>query len=90
VSFRANPEHLVGEEKTRVETTGETRVEMPVKTPGKILAILKVHPEYTLEIVAAEIGRSLSAVERAAAKLTKEGKLRHVGPSKAGHWEVIE
>jgi len=44
----------------------------------------------TLLEVAEAIGRSLSAVERASAKLAKEGRLRYVGPRKGGHWEVLE
>lgn len=43
----------------------------------------------TLAEVAATIGKSLSAVERASAKLTKEGCLRYVGPRKGGRWEVL-
>jgi ATP-dependent DNA helicase RecG len=79
-----------GEPKTRVKSTGKTLVETPVKTPVKILAILKDHPEYSLADVAAAIGKSISAVERAAAKLVKSGKLRRVGPAKGGHWEILE
>ena len=44
----------------------------------------------TLQEVATNIGRSLSAVERAAAKLVKEGRLRYIGPQKGGQWEVLE
>lgn len=79
-----------GEPKTRVKSAGKTLVETPVKMPVKILTILKDHPEYTLTEVAAAIGKSLSAVERASAKLVKAGKLRRVGPAKGGHWEVLE
>ena len=42
----------------------------------------------TLTEVASTIGKSLSAVERASSKLVKQGKLKHVGPQKGGHWEV--
>lgn len=42
----------------------------------------------TLAELAGEIGKSLSAVERAAAKLVKAGSLRYAGPQKGGHWEV--
>jgi ATP-dependent DNA helicase RecG len=79
-----------GEPKTRVNSKGKTLVETPVKTPVKILAVLKDHPEYSLAEVAAAIGKSLSAVERAAAKLGKSGKLRRIGPAKGGHWEIVE
>jgi len=44
----------------------------------------------TLAEVAETIGKSLSAVERASAKLVKAGRLKYVGPRQGGHWEVIE
>ena len=102
LTFQANPEHLleglgeagakrileekVGEKvgETRVETQVETRVE----TPDRIIELLRAHPHLTLVEVAARIGKSVSAVERATAKLTSEGRLRRVGPRKGGHWQV--
>ncbi|HQF39538.1 MAG TPA: ATP-binding protein [Opitutaceae bacterium] len=73
--------------KTRVETP-EKSLRAPVKTPEQILAVLTANPAATLAAVAARIGKSPSAVERAAAKLVKAGRLRHIGPAKGGHWEV--
>ena len=73
-----------------VETLVETPVETLAKTPEKILAALKARPDLTLAELASSIGKSLSAVERATAKLVKEEKLRFVGPKKGGHWEVLE
>ena len=46
------------------------------------------HTRPTLADVAAAIGRALSTVERAAARLQADGRLRHVGPKKGGRWEV--
>jgi ATP-dependent DNA helicase RecG len=69
----------------RVETQGQT----PVKTPEQILELLKVNPRMTLAEVAGAIGKSVSAVERASAKLVRESRLRHVGPTKAGNWEIL-
>ncbi|MEF8735378.1 MAG: winged helix-turn-helix transcriptional regulator [Candidatus Accumulibacter necessarius] len=65
-------------------------VETLAKTPEKILAALKARPDLTLAELASSIGKSLSAVERATAKLVKEERLRFVGPKKGGHWEVLE
>ena len=48
------------------------------------------NPHSSLADVASTIGKSLSAVERASAKLVKNGKLRFVGPRKGGHWEVVK
>lgn len=61
-----------------------------VKTPTAILLCLTASPSMTLTEVAAEIGKSLSAVERASSKLVKEGRLKYAGPKKGGHWEVLE
>lgn len=68
----------------------KTQVKTPVKTPAAIVLCLAANPTMTLAEVAAEIGKSLSAVERASAKLVAEGKLRYHGPRKGGHWEVLE
>jgi ATP-dependent DNA helicase RecG len=73
---------LASEKKTPVKT--------PVKTPAAVLATLAANPRLTLAEVAKLIGKSLSAVERASAKLVKEGCLRYVGPRKGGHWEISD
>ena len=73
---------------TGVVSGGTTR-KTPVKTPERILEVLGVNPHFTLAEVADRIEKSLSAVERASAKLVKEGRLRYVGPRKGGHWEIL-
>jgi ATP-dependent DNA helicase RecG len=60
-----------------------------VKTSVEILRLLAVTPFMTLAEVAAEIGKTPRAIEMAASKLVKEGRLKYVGPQKGGHWEVI-
>lgn len=68
--------------------TGESKT--PVKTPEKILSVLKDHPNYSLADVAAVVGKSQRAVERASVKLVKSGQLRRVGSTKEGYCEVVE
>ena len=43
----------------------------------------------TLAEVATHLGKSTSAIERAARKLRDAGRLRYVGPQKGGRWEVM-
>ena len=77
---------------TRVEPQ-ETRVEIKgtrVETARRILQVLRENPEMTLAEVATTIGKSVSAVERASAKLVEAGYLRRIGPRKGGRWEVVE
>ena len=80
----------VAQGQSGVKTPVETPVETPVKTPEAIVAHLRRQPNLALADIAERIGKSLSAVERAAAKLVKDGKLPHIGPTKGGHWEVLE
>lgn len=79
---------------TPVKTLVEARVKTPVQTPGKrrepLLGLLRKKPNLSLAEAAAQLGKSASAVERAARRLREAGRLRHVGPAKGGHWEVIE
>jgi ATP-dependent DNA helicase RecG len=70
------------------EKFGEKFGKTPVKTPVKILRLLKEKPDLCLPELAALIGKSVSAVERASAKLVKAAKLRRIGPAKGGRWEV--
>ncbi len=67
-----------------MKTPAKTRV----KTDDQMLTLLRRRPVLTLAEVAAHLGKSFSAIERAARKLRKAGRLRYVGPQKGGHWEV--
>ena len=71
-------------------TTQETSVKTSVKTSVQILEMLKAKPDMTMVDLATQVGKTLRAVEMACAKLTKDGKLRFVGPRKGGHWEVLK
>lgn len=72
----------------RVETKVKTRVQPKPRTPEQILSLLREQPELSLVEVAGVIGRAVSTVERAAARLQAEERLRHVGPKKSGRWDV--
>ena len=87
IEFAFSPKYLaVIPAEGEAESSGKT----PGKTPGKILEMLKDNPQMTLAEVASLIGRSVSAVERASAKLVKSGRLKRVGPAKGGHWAVLQ
>lgn len=72
------------------ETPVKTLVKTRVKTEDALLAILTTHPGATLAEAAAHLGKSVSAIERAARRLREDGRLRYVGPQKGGRWEVME
>lgn len=70
------------------KTLVKTLVKTPVKTRHAILKLLIANPTLSLREVALQLGKSLSAVERAAAKLKAEGILTFNGAKKAGRWVV--
>ncbi|WP_226100511.1 Fic family protein [Dickeya oryzae] len=74
--------------KTQVEMQVEMRVQMPRKTPEQILNLLRQHPQMSLSEVAQQLGKALSTVERAVAKLKAQGHLTFIGPKKNGHWQI--
>ena len=89
VRFLSGRPDLTEGDGTSVKTPVETLVKTRAKTPEKILEALGARPDLTLAELAISIGKSVSAVERASAKLVKEGRLKYMGPQKGGHWEVL-
>jgi Fic family protein len=76
-------------EKVSSNARVKTRVDVRVKTPQQILTLLRQNPQLTLADVAATLGRAVSTIERAVAKLQADGQLRFQGPKKGGRWEVL-
>ncbi len=72
------------------DTTGETPGKVPGKTPERILEALRASASASVPELAALLGKSERAVQRAISKLRQEGRLRRIGPNKGGHWEVVE
>jgi predicted HTH transcriptional regulator len=75
------------------EPSGGLVVELrktPVKTPDAVIKVLREEPTLTLAEVSERIGKSLSAVERAARKLREQGVWEYIGPQKGGHWRILD
>ncbi|MFZ1631081.1 MAG: winged helix-turn-helix transcriptional regulator [Anaerolineae bacterium] len=66
----------------------KTPVRTPVKTPGRILSLLKENPHLAIADLAVSIEKSESAAERAIRKLREQNRLRRIGPTKGGYWEI--
>ena len=56
----------------------------------KILWLIKDNPEISAKEMAYIVNRSSRTIERAIAKLKKEGRIKRIGPDKGGHWEVMK
>lgn len=70
---------------TSVKTPVKTPVKTRAKTPDRILEALGASPNLTLTELVMSIGKSVSAVERASAKLVKEGRLKYVARERAAN-----
>jgi ATP-dependent DNA helicase RecG len=66
-------------EKSTQETTAE-----------RIIDEIRKHPFTTREQLAKVIGITPDGIKKQLDKLKKAGKIRHVGATKKGHWEIIE
>lgn len=67
----------------------KTPQKTPQKIPGQILDLLAGSPGLSIAELAAELGKSESAVKRAIRKLREQGRLQRIGPDKGGYWQVI-
>lgn len=76
------PSSPKGSEKTS-KTTQET-------TQGKILNLIQRTPAITRKVLASEVGITDDGIKYHLDKMRKTGVLRHVGPTKGGHWEVLK
>ncbi|MFZ2961076.1 MAG: ATP-binding protein, partial [Candidatus Ozemobacteraceae bacterium] len=102
VTFRANPLHIAragsftsdrtgkgGE--TTLKTIQETTQETVQETiQEKVLALLKKQPSIIQRELAEKLGMSVYAIKYHLNKLKTAGVVRHVGPTKAGHWEILK
>lgn len=75
--------------KQAITTQQNMSVEMSVEITSRILELLADNPKLTLAQMAEVIGKSSRTIERAAAKLQREGKLKFIGPRKGGYWQVL-
>ena len=80
------PEHAV----TTLETTPETTETTPETSEDRIFWAIKMSPTITVSELANMTGLSIDGVKWNLRKLKSLGKIRRVGHTKGGHWEVLE
>jgi ATP-dependent DNA helicase RecG len=102
LTFRGNPAHLqaavveegLGTTQETHETAQETAQEIPgtaqETTQERVLALLRVDPFLTRRELANRLGLSDSGIKYHLEKLKAAKVIRHMGPTKAGYWEVLK
>ena len=70
----------------------ESRVESSVKKQSsaeKIVAYLVANPTASAHELSVAVNLTVKGIEKNLKALRESGRLRHVGPTKGGYWEVI-
>jgi len=71
------------------ENVSDRTAETKISTEMKVYVLLKEDPTQTREKLAEKTGRTVRTIQRALDKLSGDGKIRRIGSSKAGYWEVF-
>ncbi len=95
----AEPEFSVSDGfRAIVRRSGATSVDIPSfpggttqeTTQERILMLLRVHPTMTRKELAQHIGITADGIKYHLDKMRASGRIRHVGSTKKGYWEIIE
>jgi ATP-dependent DNA helicase RecG len=73
-----------------VSTTPETAAWLQKNTKERLVQLLREQPQLSAPAIAAALGIGKDGVKYHLNQLKQAGKLRRVGPTKGGRWEVIE
>ena len=73
-----------------ISSTQEIQQSSRQTTAERIIEEISKHPFTTREQLAKVIGITPDGIKKQLDKLKKAGKIRHVGSTKKGHWEIIE
>jgi ATP-dependent DNA helicase RecG len=72
------------------ETTQEQPQTTQETTQEQILTLLKARPSITRRELAAKLNITADGVKYHLQKMSAAGVIRHVGPTKSGHWEILK
>lgn len=72
------------------EATKETLKKHQRTPKEKILAVISAQPSISIREAAVQCEMSFYSIQHHINKLKKAGVIRHVGPTKAEHWEVLK
>ena len=70
--------------------TQESTQERPATTQEKIIQFIRQSPTTTRVQLARAVGISPDGIKKQLEKLKAAGRIRHAGPTKGGHWEIME
>ena len=77
-------------DKMKDKMKDKTSMKMTVEMTEKIINLIKNNSEKTIIVLADQIGKSQSTIERKLKNLQKANKIERIGPAKGGYWKVNE
>ena len=91
LTFHASPDRMrATAEAIEARITQESAEKRPRKRREKIVAFLRKTPAMTRRQLAKQIGITEDSVKHHLDRLRSAGVLRHFGPTKGGHWEILK
>jgi ATP-dependent DNA helicase RecG len=79
-----------GSQKSSQKSSQKGSQKSSQKGSQKILALLALRTDTTIDELAKELGVSSRAVKKNLHKLKDQGLLRRIGPDKGGYWEILD
>ena len=75
---------------TTLEVGPETVRKPQENTKERLLQLLREQPHLSTPAMALVLGKGIDGTKYRLNRLKQAGQVRHVGPSKGGHWQVTE
>jgi len=60
------------------------------ETEGAVLLLIRGDSRISTRLLAEKVGVSMTAVDKALAKLKDRGILHRVGPARGGYWKILQ
>ena len=77
------------EEKGKSSVEGQKGTEENIKSSEKILRLIQNNPSISAREIAEKMGQSARNIEKYLRNLRSKHRIRRLGPTKGGYWEVL-
>ena len=88
-TFKNDDSTATQENTGSTQETSKSTQETSKSTQEMILDEIRKHPFTTREQLAKVIGITPDGIKKQLDKMKKANRIKHVGPTKGGHWEII-
>jgi ATP-dependent DNA helicase RecG len=99
LTFLSNSAHLsaivseqerIAPEITPIATPITTPITTPIIPRNQLVSLILAKPDISQKELANALGMTRDGIKYHLTKMKREGVIRHVGPARGGHWEVLK